>query len=236
MIRKYIFFITHAFLNLCSSTYPEFHFRNFKWNAKENALKLGWPKEYWSCSVLVKSAAYHSLRRSSDIYVPSGPGSRSQITPPRSQVNWITSVSVSPSSLCHRCRNGVAAPTKGIDGRSKRQSGTRVLPRRRFDMSGRDRGSPSCMKEMTARVSEKREGAEAKKKKKKKKKERQNARVTTERIVQEEENIERWKSSKWDLRVSARLINPGAVWRKWQQRSRSLDNILLLVSATAARV
>lgn len=159
MIKKYILY------RICfhkSKIYKNLSFSSHisKWITKKN-LKTGYLEEYRSCLVLLKSAAYHSLSRSSDIYVPLGSGSRSQITPPRSQVNWITSVSVSPSSLCHRCRNG--APTKGIDGRSKRRSGTRVLPRRRFDMSVRDRSSPSCMEETSAQISEKREGAQAQK-------------------------------------------------------------------------
>lgn len=209
-------------------------FPYFKWITKKN-LRTGYLEEYRSCSVLLKSAAYHSLSRSTDIYVPLGSGSRSQITPPRSQVNWITSVSVSPSSLCHRCRNG--APTKGIDGRSKRRSGTRVLPRRRFDMSERDRSSPSCMEETTAQISEKREGAQAQKRKRRR---RRRGKTRGDNGTDHARRRRKYRAMEVvqtrDLEVSARLINPGAVWRKWQERSRSLGNILPLVSATAVRV
>lgn len=107
------------------------------------------PKKCRFCFVdnlaVKQSAAYHSPHRFSDIHVPPRSGGRLQITPPRSQVNWVTSISVSIVSLLSlsSCKNGAAArlPTKGINGGSKRRSGTRVPPCRRFDMSGSEIGA-----------------------------------------------------------------------------------------------
>lgn len=155
-----------------------------------------------------QSTAYHSPHRFSDIHISPRSGGQPQITPPRSQVNWVTSISVSIVSLLSlsSCRNGAAMrlPTKGIDGGSKRRSGTRVPLCRRFDMSGRDLSSSSCVEETTVRVS-KRRGAEEggnTEAEAEEKKGRWETGVTAGRVVQEGENIERWKS----LRTRSRSI------------------------------
>lgn len=140
--------------------------------------------------------------------------------PPRSQVNWVTSVSVSIVSLLslssaqkwrsrrrrRRRRRGSTADLNDDQARAFRHADVSICS------DERSRGATLVVRERND------DGASAEEARDEREREREEAiagRARRRKYIY----IERWKSSERDLQVSARLINPRAVWRKWQERS-----------------